>query len=93
MSPYRALARPIFLLLCIVTVSATLLAQPAHTQEETPVAQQVLYRFNTGGSIGGGIVGYSIGGKQYVAVASGRASFLFGPEGAPTIFVFALPDN
>ena len=54
---------------------------------------EVLYRFNTGGSIGGGIVSYSKGGKQYVAVASGRASFLFGPEGAPTVFVFALPDN
>jgi alcohol dehydrogenase (cytochrome c) len=54
---------------------------------------EVLYRFNTGGSIGGGVVSYAIGGKQYVAVAAGRASLWFGPEGAPTIFVFALPDN
>jgi alcohol dehydrogenase (cytochrome c) len=52
-----------------------------------------LYRFNTGGSIGGGLVSYEVKGKQYVAVMSGRASMLFtGPNsGSPTAFVFAVP--
>ena len=34
----------------------------------------VLYRFNTGGPIGGGIVTYAAGGRQYIAVASGSPS-------------------
>ncbi len=54
---------------------------------------KALYRFNTGGPIGGGVVSYALGGKQYVAVASGRASLFFGPVGAPTVFVFALPER
>ena len=32
---------------------------------------EVLYRFNTGGPMGGGVVTYEAGGRQYVAVASG----------------------
>jgi alcohol dehydrogenase (cytochrome c) len=53
----------------------------------------VLYRFNTGGPIGGGIVSYEVGGKQYVAVMSGRPSRFWTDQnpGAPTMFVFALP--
>jgi alcohol dehydrogenase (cytochrome c) len=53
----------------------------------------VLYRFNTGGGIGGGIVTYEIGGKQYVAVMSGRPSpfWIDQNPGAPTVFLFALP--
>jgi alcohol dehydrogenase (cytochrome c) len=35
----------------------------------------VLYRFNSGGSIGGGTVSYALDGKQYVAVTSGRAFY------------------
>ncbi len=52
-----------------------------------------LFRFNTGGPIGGGVVTYEVRGKQYVAVMSGRASMLFtGPDaGSPTAFVFTLP--
>ncbi len=52
-----------------------------------------LYRFNTGGGIGGGIVTYAIGGKQYVAVASGPPGLQFvrGNPGTPTLYVFALP--
>jgi alcohol dehydrogenase (cytochrome c) len=52
-----------------------------------------LYRFNTGGPIGGGIVSYAVNGKQYIAVMSGRPSlFWMGPHpGAPTAFVFAVP--
>ena len=53
----------------------------------------VLYRFNTGGPIGGGIVSYEVKGKQYVAVTSGRPSpfWVDQDSGAPTVFLFALP--
>lgn len=53
----------------------------------------VLYRFNTGGPIGGGIVSYEVKGKQYIAATSGRPSpFWVGKNsGSPTLFVFALP--
>jgi alcohol dehydrogenase (cytochrome c) len=54
----------------------------------------VLYRFNTGGSMGGGIVTYAVAGTQYIAVASGSPSNFWGPRfsgGAPTIVVFKLP--
>ena len=54
---------------------------------------KVLYRFNTGGGIGGGVVTYEEGGKQYVAVMSGKPSPFWVNEiaGAPTVFLFALP--
>ena len=64
----------------------------------------VLYRFNTGGPMGGGIVTYAVAGKQYVAAASGSpsnfwvetpAGSLDAPagkgSGAPTIVVFTVP--
>jgi alcohol dehydrogenase (cytochrome c) len=53
----------------------------------------VLYRFNTGGPIGGGIVTYEISGKQYIGVMSGRPSGFWVDKnsGAPTVFLFALP--
>ena len=64
----------------------------------------VLYRFNTGGPMGGGIVTYAVDGRQYVAAASGSPSnfWVESPRGgleaasgkgagAPTIVVFALP--
>src|SRR5579884_790432 len=35
---------------------------------------KILYTFNTGGSVAGGIATYMIGGKQYVAVVSGNRS-------------------
>jgi alcohol dehydrogenase (cytochrome c) len=52
-----------------------------------------LYRFNTGGPMGGGIVTYSARGRQYVAAASGSPSSYWVDRnaGAPTIVVFALP--
>jgi PQQ-dependent dehydrogenase (methanol/ethanol family) len=55
----------------------------------------VLYRFNTGGPIGGGVVTYAVGGRQYVAVASGSPSnfWVERSPGAPTIVVFSLPGN
>jgi alcohol dehydrogenase (cytochrome c) len=53
---------------------------------------EVLYRFNTGGPMGGGVVTYEVAGRQYVAVASGSPSnfWVLGNPGAPTIVVFAL---
>jgi alcohol dehydrogenase (cytochrome c) len=53
---------------------------------------KVLYRFNTGGAMNGGVVTYSIEGKQYVAVATGSASaFWKVAPGSSTIIIFALP--
>jgi alcohol dehydrogenase (cytochrome c) len=54
-----------------------------------------LYRFNTGGPIGGGIVSYEVKGKQHIAVMSGRPSFFWmgAHPGAPTAFVFTLPEE
>ena len=51
-----------------------------------------LYRFNTGGPVGGGIVTYAAGGRQYIAVASGSPSnfWVERSPGAPTVVVFAL---
>ena len=51
-----------------------------------------VYRFNTGGPIGGGVATYSLGGTQYVAVTSGNPSpYWVGPNaGSPMIYVFAL---
>lgn len=52
-----------------------------------------LYRFNTGGPIGAGVVSYEIEGRQYIAVASGSPSSFWVDRnpGTPTVFVFALP--
>jgi len=52
-----------------------------------------LYRFNTGGPIGAGVVTYEIAGRQYIAVASGSPSSFWveASPGTPTVFVFALP--
>ncbi len=49
-----------------------------------------LYKFNTGGSVGGGVVTYEIAGKQYVATTSGVVSGFFGGSGTSAIIVFAL---
>jgi hypothetical protein len=49
----------------------------------------VLYRFNTGGSIGGGVITYALDGKQYVAATSGSVSAFFGGSGLPAVVVFA----
>jgi alcohol dehydrogenase (cytochrome c) len=53
----------------------------------------VLYTFNTGGAIAGGVVTYQKSGKQYVAVMSGRSSpfWISDIGGSPTVFLFALP--
>ncbi|MEK6286332.1 MAG: PQQ-binding-like beta-propeller repeat protein [Acidobacteriota bacterium] len=55
---------------------------------------EVLYRFNTGGRMNGGVVTYAINGKQYVAVATGAANAFWAvPPGSATIIVFALPND
>ena len=54
-----------------------------------------LYRFHTGGPIGGGVVTYTVNGKQYVAVSSGDPSILnwrLDHTGSPTVLIFALPE-
>jgi alcohol dehydrogenase (cytochrome c) len=53
---------------------------------------EVLYRFDTGGSIGGGVITYMRNSKQYVATASGTVSAFFGGSGPPVIVIFALPE-
>ncbi|WP_176256828.1 outer membrane protein assembly factor BamB family protein [Derxia lacustris] len=52
---------------------------------------KTLYSFNTGGSVGGGVISYALGGKQYVATTSGVVSGFFGGTGTSAIVVFALP--
>jgi alcohol dehydrogenase (cytochrome c) len=52
---------------------------------------KTLYRFNTGGSIGGGVISYQIGNKQYVATTSGVVSGFFGGSGTSAVIIFALP--
>jgi alcohol dehydrogenase (cytochrome c) len=52
---------------------------------------KTLYRFNTGGSIGGGVISYEQQGKQYVASMSGVVSGFFGGSGTSAVVVFALP--
>ena len=52
---------------------------------------KTLYSFNTGGSIGGGVVSWQQKGHQYVAVTSGVVSGFFGGSGLPTVIVFSLP--
>jgi alcohol dehydrogenase (cytochrome c) len=51
-----------------------------------------LYRFNTGGPMGGGVVTYEAGGRQYIAAASGSPSnfWTLRNAGSPTIVVFGL---
>lgn len=54
---------------------------------------EILWRFNCGAGIGGPPVSYEIGGRQYVAVAAGGASFTkaSGAGTGDTLVVFALP--
>ena len=52
---------------------------------------KTLYRFNTGGTVGGGVISYELKGKQYVATTSGVISGFFGGSGTSAIIIFALP--
>lgn len=52
----------------------------------------VLWRHATGNGIGGGVITYSAGGKQYVAVAAGLKSYNWpAPVESNRIIVYALP--
>lgn len=55
---------------------------------------EVLYRFNTGGPVIGGIVAYSVNSKEYIAVMSGATSGYFaGLPGSATVIVFEMPNK
>jgi alcohol dehydrogenase (cytochrome c) len=52
----------------------------------------VVYRFNGGGTIVGGVITYAVNRKQYVAVVSGMAAgFWQAQPGSMTVTVFAVP--
>jgi mono/diheme cytochrome c family protein len=52
----------------------------------------VLKTLDTGGALAGGIITYSVGSKQYVAVSSGNVSRVsIGGSGLPTVIIYALP--
>lgn len=55
----------------------------------------ILWRYNTGQPIGGGVISYAVGGRQYVAVASGMNSPVsWQLDSTPArIVVFALPER
>jgi alcohol dehydrogenase (cytochrome c) len=52
---------------------------------------KTLYRFNTGGTVGGGVISYQLDGKQYVATTSGVVSGFFGGSGTSAVIIFGLP--
>ncbi len=53
---------------------------------------EILYRFQTGGPVAGGITSYEAGGRQYIAVPSGSSSRdSASATGAATLVVFGLP--
>jgi alcohol dehydrogenase (cytochrome c) len=52
---------------------------------------ELIAKLQTGGALAGGVVTYELGGKQYVAFASGNVSrSAFGSLGLPTVVVMAL---
>ncbi|MEN6546732.1 MAG: PQQ-binding-like beta-propeller repeat protein [Armatimonadia bacterium] len=52
----------------------------------------LLLKEKAGGPIGGGVVTYTVGGKQYVAVAAGMTNKLMGVGGEPAcVVIYALP--
>lgn len=55
---------------------------------------KVLYRFNTGGPLNGGIITYALNGRQYIAVNSGNATgFWRAARASATVLLFALPES
>jgi alcohol dehydrogenase (cytochrome c) len=53
---------------------------------------EMLYKYRTDGPIAGGIITYTVRGKQYVAITSGNVSrTAFGGRGVPTLMLFGLP--
>ena len=54
---------------------------------------KTLYSFNTGGTVGGGVISYEVGGKQSVATTSGVVSGFFGGSGTSASVIFSLPPS
>jgi alcohol dehydrogenase (cytochrome c) len=52
---------------------------------------KTLYRFNIGGSIGGGVMSYELRGKRDVATISGVVSGFLGGTGTSAVIIFAVP--
>ena len=53
-----------------------------------------LYSHDTGAALNGGIISYSVEGRQFVAVAAGSASpFWLSPTTKAKMMIFALTDN
>jgi PQQ-dependent dehydrogenase (methanol/ethanol family) len=51
-----------------------------------------LYKTNVGGGIGGGIITYQAGGKQFIAVAAGDNNATYQTKGNNTIVVLGIPN-
>jgi alcohol dehydrogenase (cytochrome c) len=52
---------------------------------------KVLWKDGTGKAIGGGVISYSAGGKQYIAAAAGMNSGIWPVKGGPaSVYVYAL---
>lgn len=52
---------------------------------------EILRKIATGGALAGGIVTYSVSGKQYVTLTSGNISrSTFGASGTPTLIIYSL---
>lgn len=55
---------------------------------------KILYKNKAGGPVGGGVITYSIDGKQYVAVAAGMNNKLMGVTSGPaSVVIYALPQR
>jgi alcohol dehydrogenase (cytochrome c) len=55
---------------------------------------KVLFKNKAGGPVGGGIISYSLGGKQYIAVAAGMKNALMGVDSGPaSVVIYALPQR
>ena len=58
------------------------------------VSGKVLLKKTVSGAVGGGVVTYERGGRQYVAIAPGNMSYASaGLVGRPSIVIMALPEN
>ena len=54
----------------------------------------MLFRFNTGAAMAGGVVTYQLAGKQYVAATSGATTYFWGTQltsARVTIFTLTAP--
>lgn len=56
---------------------------------------EVLKKWETGGAIAGGVISYSAGARQYVAITSGNISRSSWPQasGIPSVVIYGLPQD